>query len=89
MKPVMTHPPPKNSSAQDVTHPLRADPAPNDHFRSIRKISRDSTPIATTRHHHIPHSPELFLIAPNHSRTRRQLVGDIQYPEAAAKFKAR
>jgi hypothetical protein len=80
MKPVMTHSPTKNSPAQDVTHPLCADPAPLDHFRSIRTLSRDFAPIPTMHDHHIPYSPECSLIAPSHSHTRRHLVGNIQYP---------
>ena len=80
MKPVMTHPPTKSSRTKDVTHPLRADLAPLDHFRSIGELSRDSVPIPAMHDHHIHHSPELFLIAPNHSRTRCHLVGNIQYP---------
>ena len=79
MKLVMTHLPTKNSPAQDVTHPLRADPASLDHFRSTGELSRDSAPIPAMHDHHIPHSPERFLIAPSHSRTRRPLVGNIQY----------
>jgi len=76
----MTHLPTKNSPAQDVTHPLRADPTPLDHFRSIRKLSRDFAPILVMHDHHIPHSPECSLITPSHSRTRRHLMGSIQYP---------
>jgi len=80
MKPVMTHPPTKSSPAQDVTHPVRAGLATLDHFSSIGEFSRYSTPILAMHHHHIPHSPELFLIAPSHSRTQRHLVRNIQYP---------
>jgi hypothetical protein len=80
MKPVMTHPPTKNSPAQDVTHPLRADPAPLDHLRSIGEFSRDSPPIPAMHDQHIPHSPERSLIAPSHSHTRRQPTSNIQSP---------
>jgi len=80
MKAIMMHPPTNSSPAQDVTHPLRADSTPLEHFRSIGELSHDSTPITTTRHHHIPHSPERSLIAPSHPQTRRHLVGSIQYP---------
>ena len=66
MKLVMPHRPTKNSSAQAVTHPLRADPALLGHLRSIVELSRDSAPIPAMHDHHIPHSPELFLIAPIH-----------------------
>ena len=64
MKLVMPHRPTKFSPAQDVTHPLRADLAPLEHFTSIGGITSDSAPIPAMHHHHIPHSPELFLIAP-------------------------
>jgi hypothetical protein len=67
MKPVMPHPTTKNSSAQDVTHPLRADLAPLEHFTSIGGITSDSAPIPAMHDHHIPYSPELSLIAPIHS----------------------
>jgi hypothetical protein len=67
MKPVMPHRPTKNSSAQAVTHSLRADLAPLEHFTSIGGITRDSAPIPAMHDHHIPHSPELFMIAPIHS----------------------
>ena len=77
MKPVMTHPPTKSSRTQDVTHPLRADLAPLDHFRSIGELNRDSVPIPATHHYH---SPNLSLITPSHSRTRRHLVANIQSP---------
>ncbi len=80
MKAIMTHPPTKSLAAQDVTHPLRADPALHGHFRSIDEISHDSVPIPAMHDHHIPDDPELFLITPSHSHTRRHLVGSIQYP---------
>jgi DNA invertase Pin-like site-specific DNA recombinase len=38
-----------------------------DHLRSIGEFTRDSTPIPAMRDHHIPHSPELSLIATIHS----------------------
>jgi len=66
MKPAMTHLPTKFSLAQDVTHPLRADPASLDHFRSMGALTRDSEPIPAMHDHHIPHSPELSLIASIH-----------------------
>ena len=69
MKPIMTHPPTKSSRTEDVTHPLRADPAPLDHFRSIGKLTGDSIPIPATHHHLIHYSPELSLSAPIHSDT--------------------
>ncbi len=80
MKPVMTHPPTKSSRTQDVTHPLRADLAPLHHFRSIGEHTRDSALISAMYHHHIPHSPQLFLIAPIHSDNGRELTFTIQYP---------
>ena len=80
MKPVMTHPPMKSSRTKDVTHPLRADPTTLDQFRSIGKLSRDSAPIPALHHHHIPHSPERFLIAPTHSDNGRELTFNIQSP---------
>jgi hypothetical protein len=64
MKSAMTHPPTKFSPAQDVTHPLRADLAPLEHFSSIGESTHDSAPNPTRHHHHIPYSPELSLIAP-------------------------
>jgi len=64
MKPVMTHPPTKVSRTQAVTHPLRADLAPLDHFSSIGEFTGDSAPIPAMRHHHIPYSPECFCTAP-------------------------
>jgi hypothetical protein len=66
MKLVMPHRPTKNSSAQAVTHPLRADLATLHHFTSIGGITSDSAPIPAMHDHHIPHSPELSLIAPIH-----------------------
>ncbi len=80
MKPVITHPPTKSSRTQDVAHPLRAEVAPLNHFRSMGELTCYSAPIPATHHHHIQHSPHLALIAPSHSRTRRHLVGDIQSP---------
>ena len=67
MKPAMTHPPTKASRTQAVTHPLRADLAPLEHFRSLDRFSRDFVPFPATHDHHIPYSPELSLIAPINS----------------------
>jgi hypothetical protein len=67
MKPVMAHPPTKFSRTQDVTHPLRADLAPLDHFRSIGELTRDSARIPATHHHHIHHSRERSLVVAIHS----------------------
>jgi hypothetical protein len=67
MKLVMPHRPTKFSSAQAVTHPLRADLAALHHFTSIGGITSDSAPIPAMHDHHIPHSPERFCTAPIHS----------------------
>ncbi len=67
MKSVMMYPPTKVSRTQAVTHPLRADLAPLDHFSSIGKLTHDFVPFPATHHHHIHYSPELSLIAPIHS----------------------
>ena len=80
MNPVMPHPSTKNSSAQAVTHPLRADLAPLEHITSIGGITSDSAPIPTMHDHHIPHSPELSLIASIHSGSRHELKFRIQSP---------
>jgi hypothetical protein len=69
MKPVMTHPPTKSSRTEDVTHPLRADLAPLDHFSSMGALTGDSAPIPTMHDHHIHYSPELVLIAPIRSHS--------------------
>ena len=69
MKLVMPHRPTKNSSAQAVTHPLRADLAPLDHFSSMGKLTGDFVPFPATHHHHIHYRPEFVLIAPIHSDT--------------------
>jgi hypothetical protein len=63
MKPVMTNPPTKSSRTQDVAHPLRAEVALLDHFRSMNELNHDSLPISATHHHHRHHSPILALIA--------------------------
>ena len=80
MKPGMTHPPTTISRTEDVRHPLRADLAPLDHFRSIGELGRYSAPMPAMHHHHIPHSPELFLIASIHSDNGRELTFNIQFP---------
>ena len=67
MKPVMTHPPTNSLQTEDITHPLRADPDPLDHFSSMGELNRDFVPFPATRHHHIHYSPELSLIASIHS----------------------
>ena len=69
MKLVMPHRPTKNSSAQAVTHPLRTDLAPLEHFRSMGALTGDSAPIPTMHDHHIHYSPELVLIAPIRSHS--------------------
>ena len=69
MKPVMTHPTTNFLRTEDITHPLRADLAPLDHFSSIGKLTRDSAPIPAMHDHHIQYSPELFSIASIHSDT--------------------
>ena len=69
MKPVMTHPPTNSLQTEDVTHPLRADLAPLDHFSSMGKLTGDFVPFPATHHHHIHYRPEFVLIAPIHSDT--------------------
>ena len=69
MKPVMTHPPTNSLQTEDVTHPLRADLAPLDHFSSMDELNRDFVPFPATHHHHIHYRPEFVLIAPIHSDT--------------------
>ena len=64
MKPVMTHLPTKSLQTKGVTHPLRADLVLLDHLRSIGALNPYAVLIPATHHHHIPHSPELSLIAP-------------------------
>ena len=80
MKLVMPHRPAKNSSAQAVAHPLRADWVPIEHFRSMGGTTSDSAPIPTMHDHHIPHSPERFWIASIHSGSRHELSFVIQSP---------
>ena len=67
MKPVMTHPPTKFLRIEDVTHPLRADLAPLDHFRSMGELNPYAVLIPATHHHYIHDRPELSLIAPINS----------------------
>jgi hypothetical protein len=80
MKPVMPHRPTKNSSAQAVTHPLRADLAPLDLFSSIGRLNPYAASNPAMHGHHIPHSSELSLIASIHSGSRRELRFHLQSP---------
>ena len=80
MKPVMMYPPTKSAQTKDVTHPLRADWAPFGHFSSIGKLNPYAVSNPATHHHYIHYSPELSLIAPIHSDSRRELTFHIQSP---------
>jgi len=65
----MTHPPTKSLRTEDVTYPLRADPAPLDHFSSIGKFTPFTVSNPATHQHHIHDSPEHFSIAPIRSNS--------------------
>ena len=67
MKLVITHPPTNSLQTEDVTHPLRADLAPLDHFSSMGKFTPFTVSNPATHHHHIHYSPKHFLIASTHS----------------------
>ena len=67
MKSVMTHLTKNFLRTKDVTHPLRADLAPFDHFRSMGELNPYTGPFPATHHHHIHYRPEFVLIAPIHS----------------------